>query len=62
MIRNIDYGRAAGFVFLTVAVAHLVRAASGWEVIINGMAVPIWFSWLVVLVASALGLSGMKQK
>jgi len=62
MTRQIDYGRAAGLVFLSVAVAHLVRAASGWEVVINGVVIPIWFSWLVALAASALGLSGIKQK
>ena len=61
MRRELDYGRAAGLVFLTIAVVHLIRAFAGWELVVNGLLVPLWFSWLVVVVAAALGLTGIKH-
>ncbi len=30
--------------FAFIAVAHVIRLATGWEVIVNGFAVPVWFS------------------
>ena len=45
-------------VFLAVAIAHLLRIVFGWPVLIGGLSIPTWVSWLAVLVAGALGYFG----
>ena len=41
-------------VFALVALVHLLRLAYGWEVTINGAAVPTWASGLGLVVAAGL--------
>jgi uncharacterized membrane protein len=41
-------------VFAVVALVHLWRAIAGWEVVINGYAVPISASWIGLVVAALL--------
>ncbi len=41
-------------VFLLVALLQLLRVLSGWEVTVNGMAIPIWASVVAFVVAAAL--------
>ena len=41
-------------VFLLVALLQLLRVLSGWEVTVNGMAIPIWASVVALVVAAAL--------
>ena len=47
------FTRVAAVVFSLVALLHLARLVLGWEAVIGGWSVPIWFSWV------ALGLSGL---
>ena len=44
-------------VFALVAVAHLTRLVAGWEVSVNGIAIPEWVSWVGFIIAG--GLSAM---
>ena len=44
--------------FLFIGLAHLLRALMGWEVTIGTYVVPVWFSWLAILVALYLGFQG----
>ena len=46
----------AVLVFAIVAVVQLVRVLMGWAVSINGLAVPIWGSGVVFLVAAVLAV------
>jgi hypothetical protein len=48
--------------FLIVAIAHLLRIILGWHVEIGGLSIPLWLSWLALLVAGALAYFGFKQK
>ena len=41
-----SYSRVAAIIFAIIAVLQLVRALSGWELTLNGGAIPIWASWL----------------
>jgi hypothetical protein len=50
--------RLTGAIFALVALAHLGRIAMAWPVVIGGWAVPLWLSWLAVLVAGGLGYFG----
>ena len=43
-------------VFALVAVVHLVRLFTGWEVIVNGYVVPEWASLAGVIVAGGLAV------
>jgi len=41
-------------VFAVVAVVHLLRLALGWEVLVAGRAVPVWFSVVGVVGPAAI--------
>ena len=45
--------RVAAVIFSLVALLHLARLVLGWDAVIGGWSVPMWFSWI------ALGLSGL---
>lgn len=48
-------------VFLVIAFIHLVRLYFGWEVIINGMIIPLWISVPGFLIMSGLALMLWKE-
>ncbi|HEX2843117.1 hypothetical protein [Hyphomicrobium sp.] len=54
----ISFSRLAGVIFAVVALLQLVRAVSGWEIVINGMSVPVMASWIAAAVAGVLSLLG----
>jgi hypothetical protein len=54
-----SYSRLAAVIFAIIAVLQLVRAVSGWEVAVNGSAVPLWASWLAAVVAGLLAVVGL---
>ena len=43
-------------VFSLVALFQLLRAVAGWEVIVNGIAVPIWGSVIAFAVTATLAI------
>ena len=44
----------AVFVFSLVALLQLLRIVLGWDVVVNGMAVPVWASGIAFVIAAAL--------
>ena len=46
-----------GIVFLVVALAHLLRVAFNWEILLGNAVVPIWLSWVGILIAGYLSYS-----
>ena len=46
----------AVIVFALVAVAHLLRLFYGWEVVVAGAVIPMWVSWLGLVVAGGLAV------
>jgi hypothetical protein len=44
----------ASAIFAVVACLHLLRIVLGWEVLIQGVVIPMWASYLGVLVPSVL--------
>lgn len=52
----------AGTVFLIVGIVHLLRVVNGWPVTINNLAVPMWASWLAVVIAALLAYNGLKKR
>ena len=47
----------AGVIFLVVAVAHLVRLAFGLDLILGNADIPLWLSWVGVLITGYLSYS-----
>jgi hypothetical protein len=47
---------ASGVFFTVGAVAHVVRLATGFEIVIAGIVVPLWLSFPAVLIAALLAV------
>lgn len=43
-------------VFALVALLHLLRVLLGWDVVINGVAIPSWASMIFFLIAATLAV------
>lgn len=43
-------------VFTLVALAHLLRVVSGWDITVNGALVPLWASVVACVVAATLAV------
>lgn len=54
------YLTLTGAIFLLIAVLHLLRAIYGWDAAIGGWVVPLWLSWVALVVAGYLGYQGIK--
>jgi hypothetical protein len=52
----------SGTIFTLLAVLHLLRIVRGWEANIAGWQVPMWFSWIAIVVAGYLAYSFWKMK
>ena len=50
---------AAGVIFAVVALFHLVRMYMGWPVMIGDWSVPMWLSWIGLIIAGGLAFFGM---
>jgi len=49
----------AGIIFALVALLHLVRIYMGWPVVIGSWSVPMWLSWVALVVAGGLAFFGL---
>ena len=52
------YAQVTSIIFAIVALAHLARIVFGWDAVIGGWDVPMWVSWLAVVVAGLLSWAG----
>ncbi len=46
----------SGAVFAVVAVAHVVRLITGIEIVVGGVLLPVWVSFLGALIAALLAV------
>ena len=53
-----SYSKLAAAIFAVIALLQLARALAGWQITFNGMAVPIWPSWIACGVAIVLAWLG----
>jgi hypothetical protein len=56
-----QFSLVAGVVFAIVALLHLLRVALGWQVVIGEFSVPMWFSWIGIIVAPTLSYFGLRN-
>lgn len=57
---NKNFAYTAAVIFAAVAVIHGLRLIYGWEGLLGGWQVPIWLSWVAVVVAAWLAFQGFK--
>ena len=50
----------AGVIFAVVALLHLVRIYMDWPVMIGDWSVPMWVSWIALVVAGGLAYLGLR--
>jgi hypothetical protein len=55
------YNTITAVVFLIVALLHLLRAIFGWPAQIGDLSIPLWASWLALIVSAALAYFGFRQ-
>jgi hypothetical protein len=56
------YTLVSGIVFAVVAIIQAFRAISDWPVQVGPIAVPVWFSWVAVLVAGGLSVWAFRSR
>jgi hypothetical protein len=49
----------AGVIFGIVALLHLLRIYMGWPIVIADWTVPMWVSWIGLVVAGGLSYFGL---
>ena len=54
------FSLAAGVIFAVVALFHLARIFMEWTVIIGDWSLPMWVSWIALVVAGGLALLGLR--
>lgn len=52
------YFFATAVVFAVIGLLHLWRIVIGWEAVVAGWAVPVWISWIALLVTAVLAFFG----
>lgn len=57
-----SYMRAAGLIFLIVTLVHLWRVSMGYPATIGEMFVPVWASWVAIVVAAYMAYQGLKKR
>ena len=50
----------SGTIFGVIALLHLARILAGWPAHIGTFGVPMWFSWVSVVVAGYLAVSAFR--
>jgi hypothetical protein len=50
----------AAVIFAVIALLHLARVVLGWPAMIAGWSVPMWVSWLGLVVAAVLSYFGWR--
>jgi hypothetical protein len=56
------YNIVTGALFLIIAVLHLLRVIFGWQARIGGLDIPLWASWLAILVSGGLAYCGFRLR
>jgi hypothetical protein len=57
-----SYARLAGAIFAVIALLQLARAVAGWPVTVGGVTMPVWPSWIAVIVAGAFAWLGFTSR
>jgi hypothetical protein len=61
MKQNLFYS-ITGIIFSLIAAIHLLRIFYGWDAVIGGWSLPMWPSWLAVIIAVFIAYNAFKLK
>ena len=50
----------AGVVFGLIALGHVLRIILGWSIVVQDLPVPMWASWIAVIVMGYLAYEGLR--
>ena len=53
------FNAVASVIFVLVALLHLLRIYMGWPIVIGSWTVPMWVSWIGLVVAGILSYFGL---
>jgi|AntRauTorcE11897_2_1112592.scaffolds.fasta_scaffold02521_11 dolichyl-phosphate-mannose--protein O-mannosyl transferase len=54
------YYTTAAVIFSVIGIVHFARALYGWEAMVGGVNIPIWMSWVAVMIAIFLAFRGFQ--
>jgi len=54
------YFKITAIIFTLIGILHLIRIIKGYEAQIGGLIIPLWVSWLAVILALILATAGSK--
>jgi len=57
-----SYRVVSGIIFGLVALLQAVRALNQWAVQVGPIAVPVWFSWVALVIAGGLCIWAFKSR
>jgi hypothetical protein len=55
-----NYYRITAVIFAVIALLHALRAVYGWEAVLGGVVIPVWVSWVAVVIAGYLAVRGFQ--
>ena len=55
-----NYFIVATLVFGFAGLLHLVRVLKGWDIIFGGVNIPMWISWILVVITGVMCYQGIK--
>ncbi len=50
----------SGFIFVLIAILHVLRIVYAWDAVIGGWEVPKLISWVAIVVGVYLGYEGLR--
>jgi hypothetical protein len=53
-----NFARLAAVIFAIIALLQLLRAITGFEIVVGGETMPVWPSWIAAIVAGFLAYLG----
>ncbi|MBI3702959.1 MAG: hypothetical protein HY244_03685 [Rhizobiales bacterium] len=54
------FALVAGVIFALVALLHVLRLFMGWPAVIGSWSVPMWLSWVGLVIAGGLSVLGLR--
>jgi hypothetical protein len=54
------FAAIAAVIFALAALLHLLRLVMGWSIVIDSWTVPMWVSWIGLVVAGGLSYYGAR--
>jgi hypothetical protein len=59
-VKQKTYNIVTGTIFLVVAIVHFARIIFSWQMVVGGLVIPIWISWIGLVVAGVIAYLGFK--